>query len=150
MGLRPGKRHAIAAGASEALGGALLTIGAFTPLAAGLITGSMVTAIRKVHAPNGPWVTSGGWEYNALIIATMAAIAEHGPGRPSVDAAKFPRLKGPAWAVLAIGAGVAGSFLATTPPMNQPAPAPAEPQDSVGDVASPNGDRTQEPATTQA
>jgi putative oxidoreductase len=150
MGLRPGKRHAIAAGASEALGGALLTIGAFTPLAAGLITGTMVTAIRKVHAPNGPWVTSGGWEYNALIIATMAAIAEHGPGKPSVDAASFPRFKGPAWAVLAIGAGVAGSYLATTPPMNQPAPAPAEPQDSVGDVASPNGDRMQEPATTQA
>src|SRR3954453_9995209 len=107
MGLRPGKRHALAAGASEALGGALLTLGALTPLAASLITGTMVTAIRKVHAPNGPWVTSGGWEYNALIIATMAAIADHGPGRPSVDGALWPNLKGPAWTALAIGAGVA-------------------------------------------
>jgi putative oxidoreductase len=151
MGLRPGKRHAVAAGAAEALGGALLTLGAFTPLAASLITGTMVTAIRKVHAPNGPWVTSGGWEYNAVIIATMAAIADHGPGKPSVDAATLPRFKGPVWAALAIGAGVAGSYLATAPPFNEPeAPAPAERQGSAGDVASPNGDRASEPVTSQA
>jgi putative oxidoreductase len=150
MGLRPGKRHAVAAGAAEAVGGALLTLGAFTPLAASLITGTMVTAIRKVHAPNGPWVTSGGWEYNALIIATMAAIADHGPGKPSVDSTLWPNLKGPVWAALAIGAGVAGSYLATSPPINQPGPAPAEGQGSAGDVASPNGAAAQEPATTQA
>jgi putative oxidoreductase len=150
MGLRPGKRHAIAAGAAEALGGALLTLGAATPLAASLITGSMVTAIRKVHGSNGPWVTSGGWEYNAVIIAAMAWVAESGPGEPSVDAALLPRLKGPAWTALAIGAGVAGSYLGTAPPFNEPAPAPAEREGSAGDVASPNGDRTHEPATTQA
>jgi putative oxidoreductase len=139
LGLRPGKRHAIAAGAAEALGGALLTLGAFTPLAASLITGTMVTAIRKVHAPNGPWVTSGGWEYNAAIIATMAMVTETGPGKPSVDAAFFPRLKGPAWTALAIGAGVAGSYLATSAPMNEPGPAPAEGEGNAGDIASPNG-----------
>jgi putative oxidoreductase len=150
LGLRPGKRHAIAAGAAEAVGGALLTLGAFTPLAATLITGTMVTAIRKVHAPNGPWVTSGGWEYNAVIIAAMAAVAENGPGKPSVDDALFPRLKGPAWAVLAIGAGVAGSYLATAPPVNEPGPAPAEGQGSAGDVASPNGHREAETAATQS
>ena len=65
LGLKPGKRHATAAGASEAIGGALLTLGALTPVAAGLITGTMITAIRKVHAPKGPWVTEGGYEYNA-------------------------------------------------------------------------------------
>ena len=150
MGLRPGKRHAVAAGASEALAGALLTIGALTPLAASLVTGTMVTAIRKVHAPNGPWVTSGGWEYNALIIATMAAMADHGPGKPSVDDRLFPGLRGPLWAALAISAGVAGSYLATPPPVNQPGPAPAEGQGSAGDVASPNGDRSEEAATAQA
>jgi putative oxidoreductase len=147
MGLRPGKRHAIAAGAAEAVGGALLTLGAFTPLATSLITGAMVTAIRKVHASNGPWVTSGGWEYNALIIATMAAVAEHGPGKPSVDAALFPRLKGPVWAALAIGAGVAGSYLATSPPINEPAPEPAP---AAAATPAANGDQAQEPAATQA
>jgi putative oxidoreductase len=147
MGLRPGKRHAIAAGAAEAVGGALLTLGAFTPLAASLLTGTMVTAVRKVHAPKGPWVTQGGWEYNAVIIATAAALVEHGPGTPSVDAALFPRLKGPAWAALAIVAGVAGSYLATSPPINEPAPEPAA---SATATAVPNGDQAPEPATTQA
>jgi putative oxidoreductase len=121
IGLRPGKRHATAAGASEALGGALLTLGAFTPIAASMIIGTMVTAIRKVHAPKGPWVTEGGYEYNAVIIATMFAIAESGPGTPAIT----PRMKGTGWALLALGAGVAGSYLATEY-FNEPAPdAPA-------------------------
>src|SRR5881398_2335678 len=64
LGLRPGKRHAAAAGVAEALGGALLTVGAATPVAATLVSSTMVTAIRKVHAPNGPWVTDNGFEYN--------------------------------------------------------------------------------------
>src|SRR3982751_3976405 len=55
LGLRPGKRHAAAAGFSETAGGALLTLGALTPLASALITGTMITAIRKVHLKNGPW-----------------------------------------------------------------------------------------------
>jgi putative oxidoreductase len=121
IGLRPGKRHATAAGVSEALGGALLTLGAMTPLAASMISGTMVTAIRKVHASKGPWVTEGGYEYNAVILAAMFAITEHGPGRPSVDAAAFPRLKGTTLALLQLGAAVAGSYLATDK-LNEPAP----------------------------
>ena len=82
MGLRPGRRHALAGGASEAVGGALLTLGALTPLAGSLITGAMVTAIRKVHAPNGPWVTKGGWEYNAVLIAAVGVAGRPRPGQP--------------------------------------------------------------------
>jgi putative oxidoreductase len=152
MGLKPGRRHALAAGGAEALGGALVTLGALTPLAATMITGTMVTAIRKVHASNGPWVTSGGWEYNATVIATMALLTETGPGKPSVDAVAFPRLKGSAWATLALAAGLAGSYLATASPMAepQPEPAPAEREGRAGDVASPdgNGDREATPATS--
>jgi len=113
IGLRPGKRHATAAGLSEAVGGALLTLGALTPAAAGMIIGVMTTAIRKVHASKGPWVTEGGYEYNAVLIATMFAIAETGPGSPSVDSALLPRMKGAGWALLALAAGVAGSYAAT-------------------------------------
>src|SRR3954463_8230815 len=126
IGLRPGKRHATAAGLSEAVGGALLTAGALTPLASSMIIGTMVTAIRKVHAPKGPWVTEGGYEYNAVLIATMVAIAESGPGKPSVDAALFPRMKGTGWALLALAAGPAGSYLATEY-FNEPAPPAPEP-----------------------
>src|SRR3954451_4668845 len=87
IGLRPGKRHATAAGASEAIGGALLTLGALTPAAAGLLTGTMITAIRKVPAPNRPWPTQGGYEYNALLLPAVLARTPDGPGRPSVDEA---------------------------------------------------------------
>ena len=114
LGLRPGKRHATAAGWSEAAGGALLTLGALTPLAQAMITGTMLTAIRKVHAQNGPWVTANGYEYNLTLIALTAALTETGPGRPSVDSALFgDGLKGKGWALAALAAGVAGSYLVT-------------------------------------
>jgi putative oxidoreductase len=130
IGLRPGKRHATAAGLSEAVGGALITLGAMTPLAASMVIGTMTTAIRKVHAPKGPWVAEGGYEYNAVLIAAMVALAESGPGKPSVDAAVFPKMKGTGWALLALAGGVAGSYLATeyfneSEAAPEPAPAPA-------------------------
>jgi putative oxidoreductase len=127
LGLRPGKRHASAAGAAETLGGALLTVGALTPLASALVSGVMMTAIRKVHLKNGPWVTAGGYEYNLVLIAVTAALVEAGPGRPSVDAALFPRLKGNWWALASIAAAAAGSWLATERFSEvAPAAAPAE------------------------
>jgi putative oxidoreductase len=111
MGMRPGRRHAFAAGAGEMVGGALLTLGLLTPAAAAILTGVMVTAIRKVHGKNGVWITNGGFEYNAVLIAAVAALVEQGPGRPSIDAVLFPRLKGPKLALLAVGAGALGSIL---------------------------------------
>jgi putative oxidoreductase len=113
LGMRPGRRHASAAGAAEALGGALVTVGALTPLASTLLSSVMMTAIRKVHAKNGPWNTSGGYEYNVVLIAAMAALTEVGPGRPSVDAALAPRLRGRGWAIASLAAAAAGSWLAT-------------------------------------
>jgi len=133
LGLRPGKRHATAAGWAESAGGALLTLGALTPVAQAMITGTMVTAIRKVHAQNGPWVTQNGFEYNLTLIALTAALTETGPGRPSVDAALFgDGLKGKGWAVAALAAGVAGSYLVTER-LVEPAPEPA-PQEGHADV----------------
>lgn len=127
VGLRPGRRHAAAAGVAETAGGALLTVGALTPLASSLISGSMVTALRKVHAKNGPWVTNNGYEYTLVLIGAMFAITESGPGRPSVDAAAFPKLKGTAWAVGELGAALAGSALVTSGRLSPPEePAPHE------------------------
>src|SRR4051794_25644824 len=95
LGLRPGKRNAIAAGAAEAGGGALLALGAATPLAATAVASTMVTAIRKVHAPKGPWVSEGGWEYNAVLITAMAVLAESGPGPPPRRPPPLPNRPGP-------------------------------------------------------
>ena len=109
--LRPGRRHATAAAAAETAGGVLLALGAFTPLAASLITGTMVTAIRKVHFAKGLWNTQGGYEYNLALIAAAAALVESGPGSPSVDRALGIEARGSLWAAAALAAGAAGSQL---------------------------------------
>jgi putative oxidoreductase len=114
LGMRPGKRHAAAAGAAEATGGALLTLGAATPLAATMISTTLVTAIRKVHAQNGPWVTDNGFEYAAVLIIAMAGLVEHGPGSPSVDSRLFPNWKGKGWALATVAAATAASLINDT------------------------------------
>src|SRR5215210_3774875 len=63
VGLRPGKKHATAAGIAETGGGALLTLGLLTPAGAAALIGVMATAVKTVHLENGPWVSEGGWEY---------------------------------------------------------------------------------------
>jgi putative oxidoreductase len=150
MGLRPGKQHAIAAGAAETASGALLTLGALTPIASSLISGTMFTAIRKAHLQNGPWATNGGYEYPLSLIGAAMAIAECGPGRPSVDEALFPGFKGTALAVLGVAAGAAGSFLATSDRFRRQVPAPqgGQAQDFPrdADVHEPERKFTREPA----
>src|SRR5271167_3571701 len=80
LGMRPGRRNAIAAGAAETGGGALLAVGLATPVAASVLIATMLTAIHRVHAKNGPWVAKGGYEYNLVLIAAALALAEVGPG----------------------------------------------------------------------
>lgn len=96
LGLKPGKRNAVAAGAAEAGGGALLASGLALPLAGAALTGTMTSAIRHVHASKGPWSTDGGWEYNAVLIAATLAVIEDECGL--------------GWALASGIAGAAGSF----------------------------------------
>jgi putative oxidoreductase len=110
--LRPGRRNALAAAAAETASGAMLALGALTPLAGSLITSTMITAIRKVHGPKGLWNVQGGYEYNLALIAAVAALVESGPGAPSVDRALSIERRGAAWALASLAAGAAGSALA--------------------------------------
>jgi putative oxidoreductase len=132
IGLHPPKAHAYAAGVAETGGGAALVLGAGTPLAGSVLIATMLTAIRTVHGKNGPWATSGGWEYNAVLIAACVAIAEVGPGSPSVDAAADnDAMSGPRWAALslalgALGAAGAAAISSALAPAPEPDPAPAD------------------------
>ncbi len=132
LGLRPGKRHAIAAGAAEAGGGALLVAGAATPIASAVLTATMLTAINRVHLKNGPWVTNQGYEYNLVLIAAVLALAETGPGSPSIDAARGANTHGTKWALIALALGVIGAAgahaAAEAAPAPEPAPEPAAPE----------------------
>ncbi len=81
IGLRPGKAHATQPAWPRPAAARLLALGFETPLAAAVITATMLTAIKTVHAKNGPWASNGGYEYNAVLIAVVLALAELGPGR---------------------------------------------------------------------
>jgi putative oxidoreductase len=109
IGLRPGRENALLAGAAEAGGGSLLALGLFTPAAVSMLTGVMTNAIRHVHRQNGLWVTNGGIEYPAVILAALAALADSGPGRFSLDEALGIRLRGPVVTAVAMGAGALGA-----------------------------------------
>src|SRR6188768_1139416 len=84
IGLRPGRRHAVAAGAAEAGGGALLALGLATPAAAASLGTVMVTALRTVVWRDGVKVGTGGYEL--LLLANAVALADLGPGKLSLDA----------------------------------------------------------------
>jgi putative oxidoreductase len=118
IGLKPGRRHATAAGAAEAGGGALLALGFLTPAAAASLIGVMSTAVRKVHLKNGPWITNGGYEYNLALVATLVALTDLGPGDVSFDHVLGIEVKGPLVALLALAAGIGGAAVMT--PGSQP------------------------------
>ena len=111
IGLRPGRRNAMIAGASEAGGGTLLALGLFTPVAGALLTGVMAQAIRSLKMDKGPFATDEGWELEALFAAAALTIVEIGPGPISLDHALGTELSGTGWALLALAAGIAGPSL---------------------------------------
>jgi putative oxidoreductase len=122
LGLRPGRRNAIAAGGAETGGGALLAVGLATPLAASVLIATMLTAIHRVHAKNGPWLTNGGYEYNLVLITVALALAEVGPGGLSLDAALGRERSGSGWALVALGVGALGAIGSYAATAAQPAP----------------------------
>jgi putative oxidoreductase len=109
LDLAPVTPNAYAVGLSEGLGGALFAVGLATPLAASSLIGTMITAIRKVHLPNGPWVTKGGYEYNLVLIGAVAALTEAGPGPISLDHLLGVETSGWKWALAALALGAVTS-----------------------------------------
>src|SRR3954452_23947571 len=134
--LRPGKTHALLAGTTETVAGSLLAVGLATPAAAAGLTGVMTTAIAKVHWPNGPWAANGGWEYNVVMVAAMAALVDSGPGDWSLDHLLGTEREGSGWALGAVAVGV-GTAAATMAIGRRGAPATlaAAPSDDSAAVA---------------
>jgi putative oxidoreductase len=122
VGLRPGRRQALAAGVAETAGGTLLAVGLATPAAAAALTAVMITAIRTIHFPKGPWASEGGYEYNVVLIAAALALAELGPGEWSLDAVLGSERRGARWALAALAAGAAGSTAAIAAGKRAPQP----------------------------
>jgi putative oxidoreductase len=118
MGLRPGRVYAAVNGVAEFGGGALLGLGLLTPLGAAAIAGVMFVAIATVHWRNGFFNSSGGYEFNLLIVAAAIGLAFTGPGKISIDHLAGWTLAGPTWGLAALGisAAAAGSVLGLRKP----------------------------------
>jgi putative oxidoreductase len=137
LGVGPAMATALAAGAPEAAGGAMLAVGLETPLAASLLTATMLTAIKNVHGKNGPWLSNGGYEYNVVLIAAVLVLVEAGPGGHSLDAARGHERSGTGWTLAALAAGALGALGAHLAAASAPLPAPTSEQSTA----------TQEPQT---
>jgi putative oxidoreductase len=109
LGLHPARHQALAAGLSETIGGGLIAAGFLNPLGPAMITGVMAVAIERVHAKNGLWISSGGYEYNLTLIATAFLLAAEGPGAVSLDRLIGRNRAGFGWAVVALLLGLAGA-----------------------------------------
>lgn len=86
MNLRPAPLWALAAGASEFVGGLLLALGLFNPLGALATIAAMIAATLLVHAANGVWATNGGFELPLVLGTGGTVLVLAGPGAYSLDA----------------------------------------------------------------
>lgn len=109
LGFRPGARAALLAGLTEAVGGGLLALGLFTPLAATLLIAVMLVAIVTVHLQKGFFVTNGGYEYPLILAIAALSLAITGPGRISLDAILGIERAGFAWGLAAAALGTLGA-----------------------------------------
>jgi putative oxidoreductase len=140
MGLKPGRVNAVAAGASETLGGMGIALGYRTPFASSAIVAVMLTAIDRVHLKNGPWAQNGGYEYPVVLAAAAVSLAESGPGILSLDALRGKERSGWLWGIFSLALGVAGAgglraITAARAATSDSAPAQPAPADLAADAA---------------
>ena len=96
LGIRPGRRWAVATGLVEAFAGAAAVLGIATRPAALAVLVTQAVAVARVHAPKGYDTTKGGFEFNLALMAIAAALLVAGPGRLSAHEALEHRVEG--WA----------------------------------------------------
>ncbi|MBW0106372.1 DoxX family protein [Pseudonocardia sp. KRD291] len=128
IGFRRPREQAMASAVVEVGSGGALLLGAATPLAASAVVGTMAVAARAVHAENGFFITSEGYEYVVMVSAASLALGALGSGPVSVDRLLGvpDRMTGSTRAVLvlALGLGAAASQLAAF--WRRPGPREAE------------------------
>ena len=123
IGLRPGWLHARAAGTAELLGGALLALGLFTPVAAAALIAMMTAAVITVHGPNGIWnrtrAMSSTWSWPPRCSHwPVSALATGRSTAPSASICTAPSGRSALWSSASSGGSgrfsTAGSLLDTS------------------------------------
>jgi putative oxidoreductase len=129
LGLRPAFVHARLAAATELGAGALITLGAASPLPAAAAIGLMTTAARTDHKGKGFFMFKNGWEYVGVVAAVSAALAALGPGRYSVDRLLGRERHGFRWALFAAAFGVTNAAILLATSYRPDPPQPPEPRE---------------------
>lgn len=109
LGYPHGRLMGVAAGLGELGAGAGIALGAATPLTSAGLIATMANAAVSAHLPKGLWAQHGGFEYPLVLGTGAAALAVHGPGSLSVDAALGLERKGLLWGTVAVVVGLAGA-----------------------------------------
>jgi putative oxidoreductase len=86
VGYWPPRLMARVAGGAELVGGAALTVGLGTPVAAAVVIGAMLNAAVAVHRRNRLLAVDGGYEYPLMTATVAATLAFTGAGAASLDA----------------------------------------------------------------
>jgi putative oxidoreductase len=126
LGLKPAYVHARLAAATELGAGAMITLGAASPLPAAAAIGLMATAAQTDHKGKGFFMFKNGWEYVGVVAAVSAAMAALGPGRYSIDHLRGRDRKGLGWALVAAIFGVVNSAVLLATSYHPEPPAPPE------------------------
>jgi putative oxidoreductase len=111
LGFHPGRRHALVAGVVETTSALLLAVGLLTPVAAAIVFSVMVVAGVSVHAKQGFFITSGGYEYNLVLGVAGLTIAFTGPGALSLDRLFGVAMSGAGWGAAALVVGLLGGAI---------------------------------------
>lgn len=76
------------AGIIEVVGGAMISLGLFTPVVAFIASGEMAWAYFQAHAPRGFWPITNGGELAALYCFVFLFISARGAGIWALDRAR--------------------------------------------------------------
>jgi putative oxidoreductase len=112
MNLKPARLWTYVAALAEFAGGLGVALGVLTPIAAMAVLGAMLTAVLTVHLAKGFFNQNGGFEFPAVVGATMIGLALTGPGTFSVDQLLRVNLPEPATFVVALVLAVLGVLVA--------------------------------------
>jgi putative oxidoreductase len=114
LGYRQTDVLAAATGFTELVGGILVVLGLFTPLAAAGLLAVAVNAIWSKWG-NGLFLIDGGFEAELALAALAGGLTLAGPGRAALDNGRFwfrhPVVTGWLFLLLGIGAGAAARIM---------------------------------------
>jgi putative oxidoreductase len=107
IGYSPGVFFAAVAGLLETVGGLLLLMGLFTPLACSIVLGVMINAMSATWA--GGLFGQQGYQAALLYATAGAVIACTGAGAMALDHGRPWQREGAPWAVASIVTGIAAA-----------------------------------------